>query len=116
MSKYSSNNNFYKNKSVDRRFLWRSVNKTLNYKIHSAHVLAIINLLFDEIIKELLAGNEIKIGNFGILKLKNTKPRKYHNVVNSKIMESKGGKVLRFIISSKLSKFLIKNLDLNKTF
>ena len=61
--------------NIDKRTLWRYVNKKINRKIQSFHVISVINILFDEMIKDLKAGNLIKIFNLGSLCLNTTQPR-----------------------------------------
>ncbi len=116
MPKYSSLKSFKLYKSVDKRYLWNSVNRKLNYTIHSSHVFAVLNFLIDEIITDLLKGNEINIPNFGILKLKKMPSRKYHDLTKNLILMSKGNTILRFILKRKISKLLSKNIDIEGMF
>lgn len=102
--------------NISKRDLWRYVNKKLNKTIHHYHVLSVISILFDEIVKDLKADKPIKIFNFGTLYLKKTKPRKYHSVVFRKIMQSKGHKIMKLSLSEKIRKKLCSLLDLDATF
>jgi len=104
------------NESITKKKLWQYVNKKIEYSINHAHVFSVICILFEEIIKELLVKGELKIVNFGVLKLKNMNPRKYHDVRHQKVMYSEGNKIFRFILSPKLRKKLCDNLDLDVTF
>lgn len=101
--------------SIDKRLLWKYINKKFRGIIHHYHVLAVITILFDEMIKDLNRGKEIKIFNFGTLILKQMKPRLYHNVNLKQIMYSQGFKTLRFVLSPKIKRKLINNLDIEKT-
>jgi len=101
--------------SIDKRKLWRYVNKKINRSIHYYHVLSVISILFDEMIKDLRSEKNIKIYNFGTLLPKTMNPRKYFNVRYQKVMESSGNRILRFILSPKIRKKIINNLDLDKT-
>ena len=101
--------------SVDKRILWQYVNKKFKGIIHHYKVLAIITILFDEIIKDLKQNKKIVIFNFGTLSLKKMKPRRYHSVIFRQIMFAEGRRVLRFSLSSKIRKKLCLNLDIDKT-
>lgn len=101
--------------SINRRILWQYVNKKINRLIHHYHVLSVIEILFDEIMKDLKQGKSVKVFNFGTLSLKKTKPRKYYNVVHKQVMESKGYKILKFILAPKFRKKLCQHLDIDKT-
>lgn len=102
--------------SINRKILWQYVNLKINRSIHHAHVLSVIVILFDEIIKELIRGNDIKIVNFGTLKLKEMKPRWYHNVKYRRLMKSESHKILRFTMAPKIRKIMCDFLDIDKTF
>jgi nucleoid DNA-binding protein len=102
--------------SIDKRVLWRYVNKKINRVIHHYHVFSVINILFDEIVEDLKQGNQIRIANFGVLELKETKPRKHFDFKKQKIVLSRSYKILRFSLSEKIKKKLTKYLDLDATF
>ena len=102
------------NDNVSKRNLWQYVNRKINRVIHHYHVFAVITILFEEMIKDLIRGRDIKIHNFGTLTLKDMKPRKYHNVVYRQVRESGGSKLLRFIIAPALRKKMTENLDIAK--
>jgi nucleoid DNA-binding protein len=102
--------------SIDKRILWRYINKKINNIIHNYHVFGVISILFDEIIKDLKAGKAIKIYNFGTLILKKTKPRRYHNVFSKEFSVSPGYKIIRFTLAPQIRKKLCKHIDIDKTF
>lgn len=102
--------------SINKRIIWRYVNKKINGIIHSYHVFSIISILFDEIIKDLKAGKEIKIFNFGLLSTKSTKPRMYHNVSSRTFMQSPGYKIIRFSLAPQIRKKICQHIDIDKTF
>lgn len=101
--------------SVDRRILWKYVNRKFKGVIHHYHVLAVINILIDEMLEDLKRGKQIKIFNFGTLSLKQMKPRQYHNVRLHQFVYTPGHRVLRFTLSDKIRKKLFKHLDIDKT-
>lgn len=99
--------------SINKRSLWRYVNIKINRIIHHYHVFSVITILFDEMLKDLISGKDIKIFNFGLLKLKDTKPRKYHDVRYKKILLSKSHRILKFTLAPPIRKKLCANLDKN---
>lgn len=104
------------NESITKKKLWQYVNKKIEHSINHAHVFSVICILFEEIIIEILKKGELKVVNFGVLKLKSMNPRKYHDVRHQKVMYSEGNKIFRFTPSPKLRKKLCENLDLDGTF
>ena len=101
--------------SINKRILWRYVNQKIRRLIHHYHVFAVITILFDEMLKDLIRNKEIKIFNFGTLSLKEMKPRRYHDVREKKVMLSKGHRILRFTLAPQIRKKLCDRLDLDKT-
>jgi nucleoid DNA-binding protein len=89
-----------------KRKLWLLLIKELNYVVHNTHVYSIINILVEEMIKDLMAGKKIKIINFGSFYLKDLKPRKFLDLVTREVKLSGSSKTLRFKISNNLSKFI----------
>lgn len=103
------------NVSVSKRDLWRYVNRKIKRLVHRYHVFAVITILFEEMVKDLKQGKDIKIANLGVITLKPTQPRWYHNVVLRKMVLSPGHRVLRFFLSKPIHKKLVSLLDLDKT-
>lgn len=93
---------------MNKRQLWLLIIKELNHCVHNAHIFSIINILVEELIKELLVGNEIKIINFGTFYIKTINPKKIKSVISGNIMTTRKTKALRFRLSSKLVKYLSK--------
>lgn len=100
--------------SVSKRDLWRYVNRKIKRLIHHYHVFAVISMLFEEMVKDLQAGKEIKIANFGSLMLKEMPPRKYHDVRLHRIMQSPGHRTMRLFLAKPIRKKLIESLDKEK--
>jgi nucleoid DNA-binding protein len=98
---------------VNKRLFWRYVNIKLNRAIHSYHVFSILSILLEEIIEDLKKSKEIKIINFATISLNDTKPKKYFDVRYQKIMESKGGRLIKIDLSKKIKKKLIQYLDVD---
>ena len=100
--------------SISKRDLWHYVNRKIKRLIHHYHVFSVISILFDEMTKDLKSGKEIKIVNFGVLMLKDTPPRKYHDVRFRRVMESTGHRVMRLFLAKIIRKKLCEALDLDK--
>src|SRR5271163_5000496 len=96
--------------SISKRDLWHYVNRKIKRLVHHYHVFAVISILFEEMVKDLRASKEIKIANFGTLILKNTPPRKYHDVRLRQIMQSPGHRVMRLFLSKSIRKKLCDSL------
>jgi nucleoid DNA-binding protein len=101
------------NANISKRDLWRYINRKIKRVIHHYHVFSIISILFEEMVKDLQDGKEIKIVNLGTFILKDMPPRKYHHVIFRKIMESPGHRVMRLFLSPKINKKLCSSLDLD---
>ena len=104
------------NVSISKRSLWRYINRKIRRVIHHYHVFGVITILFDEILKDLKSGKEIKIFNFGTLVLKKTKPRRHYDLIHKQVVLSKSYKILRFSLAPQIRKKICDNLDLDKTF
>jgi nucleoid DNA-binding protein len=102
--------------SVDRRVLWKYVNRKFKGTIHHYHVLAVITILFDEMVKDLKQGKQIEIANFGTLSLKQMKPRFHHDVRLKRMVHVPGRRTLRFALASKIRNKLCLSLDIDRTF
>jgi|SRR6185369_4572689 len=100
--------------SVSKRDLWHFVNRKIKRLIHHYHVFSVISILFEEMVRDLKAGKEIKIVNLGTLMLKDTPPRKYHDVRFNQVMESPGHRVMRLFLAKPIRKKLCDSLDLDK--
>lgn len=102
--------------SVSKRNLWRYVNRKVRRFVHHYHVFSVITILFEEMLRDLKLGKEIKIFNLGTLSLQETKPRLYHDVNKRQVVLSSKHKILRFALAPKIRKKLCEHLDLDITF
>jgi len=116
MKKYTSKNNFLLNGSVDRRILINYVSKKIKKSLPLYHISAVIGLLFEELLSELISKKEIVIGKFGKFMIKKLGPRRHHNVALKQIVVSEGNEMLRFQFHKDIQKILTNNLDIAKTF
>ena len=99
--------------SINKRLLWKYVNRKIKHTIHRYHVFGVMNILFDELLKDLKNGKEIEIFNFGSLKLKDSKARLYHDVTRRQVLMSKKHRILKFSLASAIRKKLCKHLKLD---
>lgn len=102
--------------NITKRIFWRYVNIKIKRAIHHYHVFAVISILFEELLQDLKNFKDINISNFGILSLKETKPRLYHDVTKKQVVLSKKNKILKFKLSGKLKRYFLKKIDVDKTF
>lgn len=116
MKKYTSRRTFQNTKSIDRRFLWQYVCKKLGYSIHSNHVMSVINILLDEFLDHIFKVKIIKIGNFAKFTFQKLKDRTHINFYTGEKETSQGKYNLRVYLNKKISKFMIDQIDKEKTF
>lgn len=114
--KYTSLQRFKIVQNVDRRFLWQYVARKLKRKIKVVHISSVVNILLDEIISELMTIGSFKIGNFGLMMIKQMPNRRHFHFAKKMIVESAGRKILRFKLNKKVHKIITQNLDIAKTF
>ena len=101
--------------SICRAKLWHYVCAKINYVIHSAHVFAVIEILIEEMVKDLMEDKEIRIYNFGIIKLKRMPDRNHYDFIKKDFTITPGHRILRFVIFDKIKRKLCKLLDVDKT-
>ena len=87
--------------------LWKFVSKQINHKIHRLHVMSVVSILLEELIRELKLGNKINIGNFGTFELRELRPKKVRNIATKQIKFVGKTKALRLKLSKKLLKYLL---------
>lgn len=102
--------------SIGKKVLFSYVNNKINHLVKYYHVYGVISILFEEMIKDLVDGKEIKIYNFGTIYLRQNKSRKYFDVRFQKIMQSRENKILKFKLSPTLRKKLCNEIDVDRTF
>jgi nucleoid DNA-binding protein len=96
---------------VNKRKLWRFISRDVKHFVHNLHIFAVISILVDEILKDLKEGKEIKIVNFGTLKIEKTKPKKFRNIKTAKFEISKPKNKLKLKLSRRLKKFVAEKKD-----
>ncbi len=100
--------------SISKRDLWRYVNRKIKRLVHHYHVFAVITILFEEMVKDLKTGKDIKVVNFGTFVLKDMPDRRYHDVRFHKVMLAKGHRVIRLFLAKPIRKKICNSLDLTK--
>ncbi len=70
------------------------------------HILSVINILIDELRKEIIETKEVNIVNFGKFQYKIFEPRMIKNVRTGKMSLTKKYSALRFKVSRTIVKFL----------
>ena len=99
--------------NIDKKYLSEYVSRNINYMIHARHVRSIINILFEEMQKDLISGKKIRIFNFGTLILKEMRPRYHHNLKLKKFVWSSGLKNLKMYVSKQIRKKLCECLEID---
>lgn len=102
--------------SLERRKMYRYVWNTLNRNIPYVHVKSVVNILFSELLNDLIKGKKIKIYNFGTLSLVDLAPKNYFDIWRQKMMLSKKYKKMSFVLFPKIRNFICDHLDLDLTF
>lgn len=101
-------------KSIDKRDFASKLSKKIKRSVGMVHINSIINLLCEDLLKELEDGKEFEVQNLGTFEMVK-KPKKYFDVLEQEIKESKGNKRIKFKLSRKLKKKIAKHIDLEKT-
>ena len=102
-------------KKIGRRDLIVKISTKLDQTINQSHISSVISIVFDELIKKLVKGKQVNIGNFMRFTLLKTKPKKYHNVSTGVTTISKSRRLLLLKLAETLRKFLYKHVDLAKS-
>jgi nucleoid DNA-binding protein len=100
----------------DRELFADYIHKKLKKEIALHHIVAVLTILLDEMVIELKRGQEVIVKNFGTFVLKTLKDREHHNVRTGERMISPGKKVLRLKMPRKITLYLLRRLDIDKTF
>lgn len=90
--------------------------KDKGYNIKHIHILSVIDIIFEELVKNLFIGKEFIIKNFGRFLIKKMPSRSYFNFQTGKVEKSIGNKLLRFKLDKKIRFKLLNYLNVEKTF
>jgi len=101
---------------IDKRDFVTLIHKRINKSVSSKLITAVFDFLIAIIVKDLLTGKEIKIPNFGKFVLKDRKKSYTVKRYDGKLVQSKGKKRLKIFLSKRIKNFLVKNINLDKTF
>lgn len=97
--------------NINKDKFWSLLTKETNRFVHSFHIMAVMSILIDEIRKDLVAGKDIKIANFGTFKLKQTNQRNFKSVVTNNIETSKRKNKLELKLMPKLARYIARKID-----
>lgn len=100
--------------NISKRDFQSHVHHRLKKIFNKHHILSVINILFEELVKDLRSGKKIKIANFGTLNLKKMPPRHYYDVRFQRVMTSPGHYIVRFFMARPIKKILCQSIDLDK--
>ena len=101
--------------NIRRKQLCQYVNKKINRSIHHSHVLGVITILFDEMIKDFDLGKQIRIHNLGTFSLQNTKGRRHYNFSTKQVEQSKPHRIMKFGLMKGVHRKLLSLIDVGKT-
>lgn len=82
------------------------ISKLKGKRIHKYNIIAVINIFVDELIKELKAGNKVKIINFATFQLNQLKPKMVWSIVSRKMMMGRSVKALRIKLDKNFKRLL----------
>ena len=112
----TKSNKHQQNDILYKKDLCDAVYHHLDNKIDYTHIVSIISILMEEMVKDLFNKGKFYIGNFGWFIFKRLPPRGYFNFQTGKVERSEGNKILRFKINKKLKRNILDNLDIARTF
>src|SRR5436190_4420787 len=97
---------------MNKKGIVKAVKHELNSSISYFDIFSVVNILIDELKKELLINKKVNIPNFGKLILKTFKSKKIINVQTGKLQASRPYTSLRFSLSKNILKQIIDNGEL----
>jgi len=100
--------------NIDKRKLISLIYQKLQKKVPSSHISSIVNIFVEEFWNELQTKKVINIDNFGKFIYKKTKPRRYFDIVRSKVAISNGRYKLYFRPNRRLKKLFLNLQKENK--
>lgn len=96
---------------INKKKLWRLINKSINRSIEAPHVFAVINILFEELLKDFKEGKELKIHNFGLMKLTLNEVQRSFNVIKQTVTLGKPSKMFKFKMGKQIKNKIVEHLD-----
>jgi len=105
--------------NIDKPYFKRLVAAKLKergYIIKFKHISAVINIIFEELVKDLFRGKHFIIKNLGQFLIKRMPPQRYFNFQTGKVEKSVGNKLLRFKLDETTRLKLLNYLNVEKTF
>ena len=93
---------------MNKRQLIKLIREELQGRVSYFDILSVVNILLDELKQEIINTQNVNIPNFGKFNLKVFKPKLIKNVRTGKLQLTKAYTALRFTISQKIFKQLMK--------
>jgi len=87
--------------------------KKMRRLITRFEIMSIMNVFFEELMKDLESGREIKVHNFGSLWLKTNLPRAKYNPLKKAAVLCKSYRIYSFKIAKSIKKELLENWDID---
>jgi nucleoid DNA-binding protein len=100
---------------IDKLIFCRYVKSKLVIPIHAKHIMGVVNILFDELLKDFKSGKNLRIHNFGKITLEK-RPRKHRHITLNRIVISPGKYIFRFFMPDKIKRKISSMIDVDKTF
>jgi nucleoid DNA-binding protein len=101
--------------SITRLGLFEFVFKKISDKVKNRFdVESVINILLDEMQKDLLAEKAIDITNFGVIQMKKMPSNRKHNAYTRTWYITPGYSILRIVMWKRIKKMLTSALDISK--
>ncbi len=93
---------------MNKQQLVKFIGGELKGSISYFDIFSVVNILIDELKKEIINTKQVTVPNFGKFSLKEFKPKMIKNVRNGKLQLTKAYTALRFTISRNILKQLTK--------
>jgi nucleoid DNA-binding protein len=87
------------------------VAKRLDHSIHKMHISSVVNIFIDEMKHDIKSGNNIKIDNFGIFKVKKLKSKRINNIHLHKLQYTKQTYSITLSLSNNITQYLRKKVQ-----
>lgn len=101
---------------IRKRYLAQLVANKLDIEIDRRHIVSIITILFEEIMKDILTKGQFVITNFGKFLFGRSPSRKFFNFQTGKVEQSVGNNKLKFQLNEQLKRNILNQIDVERTF
>ncbi len=101
---------------IKKKYLAQVVSNKLDIEIDRRHIISIITILFEEIVKDIFTKGHFIIGNFGKFIFGRSPSRKFFNFQTGQVEQSVGNNILKFKLNEQLKRDILKQIDIERTF